>query len=283
MVRIVADSTCDLPENIVKEYAMTVVPLHIVLGDDEYRDGTEISPKEIFKWCDENDTTPKTSAVSYDDTMKALEPIAASGDEAIVFVISESMSTTGNVFRMVIEDLEAEERIFVFDSQNLSAGIGLLAMKAADMAKDGLAAQVIISRLESLRGRVRASFVLDSLSYLAKGGRCSSITALAGGVLKIHPKIVVKDGAMEADKRYRGQMKAVVMDYVRDMQEELLNACKDRAYLVYAGVDEAIIEEVREHLESLNIFDSILMGDAGGVISSHCGPGTLGVMFIEGE
>lgn len=281
MVRIVADSTCDLSGSIANDYGISIVPLHIVLGEKEYRDGVDIHPEDIFAWCEENKTTPKTSAVSYEDVIDTLTPIAQSGDEAIVFVISESMSTTGNIFRMAINELEAEDRIFVFDSKNLSVGIGLMALEACDMAKAGANAKEILCKLESLRGRVRASFVVDSLTYLARGGRCSAATALAGGVLKIHPKIVVKDGVMEADKRYRGQMRSVVMDYVNDMRDEMLNAEMNRVFLVYAGTEKEIIEEVYAYLKGLEHFGDILELNAGGVISSHCGPGTLGVMFVS--
>lgn len=281
MVRIVADSTCDLSGSIANDYGISIVPLHIVLGEKEYRDGVDIHPKDIFAWCEENKTTPKTSAVSYEDVMDTLTPIAQSGDEAIVFVISESMSTTGNIFRMAINELEAEDRIFVFNSKNLSVGIGLMALEACDMAKAGASTKEILCKLESLRDRVRASFVVDSLTYLARGGRCSAATALAGGVLKIHPKIVVKDGVMEADKRYRGQMRSVVMDYVNDMRDEILNSEANRVFLVYAGTEDEINEEVYAYLEGLGYFKEILRLNAGGVISSHCGPGTLGVMFVS--
>lgn len=282
MVRIVADSTCDLPEDIVRDYAVTIVPLHIVLGDTEYRDRVEITPDEIFDWCETNKTTPKTSAASFEDIETALEPIVKSGDEAIAFVISESMSTTGNVFRMVIEDLEAEGRIHVFDSQNLSVGIGLLMVEACEMAKEGLTAAEILRELSLIREKVRASFVVDDLNYLARGGRCSGITALAGGMLKLHPKIFVKDGVMEEGRKYRGAMKNVVMDYAHDLEEELACAQKDRVFLISARCDDAVVEEVKDYLESLNHFDSIIVTCAGGVISSHCGPGTLGIMYIAG-
>lgn len=280
MVRIIADSTCDLPVDIARNLGISIVPLHIVLGEKEYRDGIEIHPGEIFDWCDENKTTPKTSAVSYEDATDVLSPFAKSGEEAIVFVISESMSTTGNVFRMAIEDLEASDRIFVFDSQNLSVGIGLLAIQACEMAQEGLTAKEILCKLEAIRGKVRSSFVVDSLTYLARGGRCSAATALAGGVLKIHPKIVVKDGVMEADKRYRGQMRSVIMDYVQDLKEELLQAESNRVFLVFAGDENEITDEVYEYLQELGYFEEIEKACAGGVISSHCGPGTVGVMYI---
>ena len=282
MVRICADSTCDLTDKITKEYGITIFPLHIVLGDKEYRDRVEISQKEIFEWADANKTTPKTSAVSYDDVTAHIAPMLESGDELVIFTISQQMSTTYNVFNMVAEDLGATDRIHVIDSMNLSTGIGLLVVEAAVMAKEGLGADEIVRETERLRPKVRASFVIDTLSYLARGGRCSSVAALTGGVLRIHPKIIVKDGRMEVSKKYRGQIRRVVMDYVKDMHYALLGARRQRVFITHTSSDRELVEEVRMYLEGLGYFEEVLETDAGGVISSHCGPGTLGVLFIEG-
>lgn len=283
MVKIVCDSTCDLPADIVRNYGISVVPLHIVLDDCEYRDQVDITIEDIFKWCEETKSTPKTSAVSFEDAEAALLPIAENNDEAIIFVISESMSTTGNVFRMVIEDMDREDKMFVFDSQNLTVGIGLLAMEASRMAAEGMNAREILCKLNSLKDKVRTSFVIDTLTYLARGGRCSGAAALAGSMFKIHPKIVVKDGAMDVDKKYRGQLHSVIMDYVHDLESELKSAQKDRMFIVTSGIEENIIADVREYVESLGYFDEILFSYTGGVISSHCGPGTLGIVYIAEE
>ena len=280
MIRIFSDSTCDLTKELTDRYGIEIIPLHIVLGDKEYRDRIEITPEEIYRWSDENKTTPKTSAVSIDDAMKAIQPALDEGDEIIVFCISESMSTTGNVMRMATEELEAEDRVSVIDSANLSTGIGLLVIEAAQMAKSGLSRREIVAKIEELKPLVRASFMVDTLTYLHRGGRCSSIAALAGGALKLHPKIEVKDGAMGAEKKYRGKYDAIILNYVKDMDEMLKNAKKDRVFITHSGCDAEIVDKVRTHLEELNVFDEILETRAGGVISSHCGPGTLGVLFI---
>ncbi len=282
MIKICADSTCDLSDELIRKYDITIIPLHIVLGDKEYLDRTQITQKEIFEWADSNKTTPKTSAVSYDDAVAAIKPMIDAGDEVLVFTISSLMSTTANLFSMVVEDLEAEDRVHVIDSFNLSTGIGLLVVEAAEMAKEGLTAEEIIKETERLKPKVRASFVIDTLTYLARGGRCSSVAALTGGVLRIHPKIIVKDGKMEVSKKYRGQIKAVVMDYVKDMHYALLGARRQRVFITHTSNDRELIEEVRSYLEGLGYFDEVYETNAGGVISSHCGPGTLGVLFIEG-
>ena len=282
MIRICSDSTSDLSDEIVEKYGIIIIPLHIVLGEKEYRDRIEISQDEIFEWVDKNKTTPKTSAVSYDDAVATIKPMADAGDEFIIFTISGQMSTTYNVFNMVAEDLGVADRVHVVDSMNLSTGIGLLVVEAAIMAQEGYSTEEILKEMERLKPKVRASFVIDTLTYLAKGGRCSSVAALTGGVLRIHPKIIVKDGKMDVSKKYRGAIRKVVMDYVKDMHYALLGARRQRVFITHTSKDREMVEEVRAYLESLGYFDEILETTAGGVISSHCGPGTLGVLFIEG-
>ena len=280
MIRIISDSTCDLSKELLERYGVSIIPLHIVLDDKEYRDLLEITPDDIYAWSEEHKATPKTSAASMEDAQGALGPILEAGDEVIAFCISEQMSTTGNVLRMAAEELGAADRVSVIDSENLSTGIGLQVIEAAALAAQGKSREEIVSRILEVRGLVRASFVVDTLTYLHRGGRCSSVAAMAGGMLKLHPRIEVKNGKMDAGKKYRGKMSAVIMDYVRDMEEALLQAKKDRVFITHSGCDEEIISKVKEYLESLGHFDEILVTRAGGVISSHCGPGTLGVLFI---
>lgn len=281
MVKIVSDSTCDLSQELLQRYDVSILPLHILLGEQEYEDGQDIFPDEIYQWSDKNKTTPKTSAPALDRVMDLLRPYVAEGREIICFAIAESMSTSANVMRIAAEELEAEKLVTVIDSANLSTGIGLLVIEAATMAQNGKNAQDIVKKIEELKPFVRASFVVDTLTYLYRGGRCSGLAAMAGGALKLHPKIVVEDGAMNPAKKYRGKMKKVLMDYVKDMENELKQAKKDRVFITHSGCDQDIIREIYQHLDSLNIFSEILVTRAGGVISSHCGPGTLGVLFIS--
>lgn len=281
MVKIIADSTCDLSKDLIEKYDITILPLHIILGDKEYLDGVTVTPDEIYKWSDANNTTPKTSAASIEDTIEVLKPMVEAGDEVIMFCIASGMSTTINVFRMAVQELDAEDKVRVIDSANLSTGIGLQVIEAACMAHEGKSLDEIVTTMEELKPRVRASFVVDILTYLHRGGRCSGLAALAGGMLKLHPKIVVKDGVMGPDKKYRGKINSAIMNYVQEMEESLLKAKKDRVFITHSGCDQEAIDSVKDYLESLNVFDEILITRAGGVISSHCGPGTLGVLFIE--
>lgn len=280
MIRIVADSTCDLSADLIQKYGIQIAPLHIVLGEKEYLDGAEITPDEIYEWADAHGETPKTSAIGFEDASEVIRQLSGTDDEMIIFTISEKMSTTANVFRMAAEELGLDERVTVIDSANLSTGISLMIIKAAVMVKEGKSREEICKEIEVLRGMVRSSFVVDTLVYLHRGGRCSSVAALAGGVLKLHPKIVVANGSMSADKKYRGNIGKVIIDYVKDLESELKNADKDRVFITHSGCEQEIIDEVYTYLENLHHFDEILITRAGGVISSHCGPGTLGVLYI---
>ena len=283
MIRIISDSTCDLSKELIEKYNIDILPLHIHLGEEEYQDGVTITPDEIYEWADANNTTPKTSAASMIEVIDKFEPYINNGEEIICFSISSNMSANNNVMRLAVEDMEAEDKIHIIDSANLSTGIGLLVVEAAIMAQEGKAADEIVARIEELKPLVCASFVVDTLTYLHRGGRCSSVAALAGGVLKSHPKIVVENGKMDANKKYRGKMSAVIKSYVKDMEEDLKSAKKDRVFITHSGCDQSILDEIHGYLAELNVFDEILTTRAGSVISSHCGPGTLGVLFIKGN
>ena len=185
--------------------------------------------------------------------------------------------------RLAAEELDAEDRVTIIDSANLSTGIGLLVIEAAVMAKEGKSAEEINEKILELRPFVRASFVVDTLTYLHRGGRCSGVAAMAGGALKLHPRIAVEDGKMQPGKKYRGKMPKVLMSYVQEMEEHLKHAKKERVFITHSGCPEETIEGIKEYLEQLGVFEEILITRAGGVISSHCGPGTLGVLFIENE
>lgn len=283
MVKIISDSTCDLSEELVKRYDITILPLHILLGDEEYLDGVNITPQEIFDWSDEHKTTPKTSAPSAEQAVELLKPYVEKGQEVICFAIASGMSSSMNVMRLAVEELNAENLVTVIDSANLSTGIGLLVIEAAIMAKEGKASEEIITKIEELKPLVRASFVVDTLTYLYRGGRCSGLAALAGGALKLHPQIIVVDGAMKPAKKYRGNMLHVTLDYVKDMEKAMLNSHKDRVFITHSGSDPKVVQEVYDYLEGLHYFDEICITRAGGVVSSHCGYGTLGVLYIANE
>lgn len=281
-VKIIADSTCDLSPDLIEKYGIEILPLHIVLDDKEYEDGITITPDEIYVWSDENKATPKTSALSMDVAVEAFKKCIDAGDDVVCFSISGQMSTTVNVMRLAVEELDAADKIFVIDSENLSTGIGLQVIEAAVMAQKGIGAKEIADKINEIKKRVRASFVVDTLTFLHRGGRCSGVAAFAGSALKLHPRIAVSEGKMAPGKKYRGgNISRVIMQYAQDMEESLKNAEPERVFITHSGCSDETINEVKAYLESLNIFNEILITRAGCVVSSHCGPNTLGVLFIE--
>ena len=279
MVKIISDSTCDLSAELIARYDIDIIPLHIILGEEDHLDGT-LAPDEIYRWSDESRQSPKTAAASMEDALAALKPYK--GREVIVFTISGSMSSTYNVLRMAAEQIDAEN-FHVIDSRNLSTGVGLQVIAAAEMAQQGKAAGEIVAAVKADRENIRASFVVDTLTYLHRGGRCSSVAALMGGALKLHPRIGVAEGKMSAGKKYRGRMDRVIREYVADMKDDLLSARSGHVFITHSGCEEETIAAVRTMLEELNHFAEIHITRAGGVISSHCGPGTLGVLYIAGN
>ncbi|MBQ7875696.1 MAG: DegV family protein [Clostridia bacterium] len=281
-VSIISDSTCDLSKELLEKYNISTFPLHIHLGEEQYSDGVDITPEEIYAWSDKNNATPKTSTLSPLEAEEFLNKHLEGGNEVICFCISETMSSCANVMRMAAMVLEKEDKVFVVDSANLSTGIGLQLIDAAIMADSGMEAAEIVEKIKALQPKVRSSFVVDTLTYLHRGGRCSGLAAMVGGTLGLHPCISVVDGKMQAGKKYRGRMAKIMKHYIDDLRPELEDAKRDRVFITHSGCDEEIINLVKAQLEELNRFDEILITRAGSVVTSHCGPGTLGVLYIAG-
>ena len=277
-VRIVADSTCDLSPEQIAKYGITIIPLCIIMDGKSYYDWEETTPQEIYAWADAHKTTPGTAAVTFEILEQRLTPMIEAGEDIIFLGISEDMSTTCNVVRMFAEEKEYK-RLFVINSMNLSTGIGLQVLKAAEMAAEGATAEEIVEAVEAARGRVRASLIVDTLTYLARGGRCSAVAAFLGNALKIHPMIAVKDGKMGVAKKYRGNLYSSLERYMNDLREELANAETKRVFITHSLGDPELPVRARKFLEELGIFDEVVETHAGGVISSHCGPGTIGILF----
>ena len=279
-IRIVSDSTCDLSQELIQKYEISIIPLCITLGEDTYLDGVDITPEEIYKWSDEHKTTPKTSAVPFDKVEETLKPMVDAGEDIIFIGISEEMSSTCNRIRIFAED-EEYDRLFVMDSKSLSTGIGLQVIRAAELRDAGKTAEEIVAEIENSRDRVRASFVIDTPTFLARGGRCTAVEAFMATALKLHPEIVVKDGKMGAGRKVRGKTSLAVGAYLDGLIPAIKSADTRRVFVTHSGSEREIIDSVKAKLAELNIFDEILETQAGGVISSHCGPNTLGVLFYE--
>ena len=281
MIKILSDSTCDLSPELIKKYDIGIIPLYVRLGEDEYLDGVNITPDDIYKWSDETEKTPGTAAPSVNDIMNILKTYDA--DDYIIFTISASMSSCYSNCMLAAEELAMEDHIHVINSKNLSTGIGLLIIEAAQMAENGKSAAEITEYIEKLIPRVRASFVVETLTYLYRGGRCSGVAAYFGNALKIHPRIAVVDGGMRPENKYRGFPQKYISDYVKDMEDALKSAKPERVFITHSGCSPELVIMVKDYLTKMERFGEILETRAGSVVSSHCGPGTLGVLFIDKE
>lgn len=281
MIKIIADSTCDLSKELLEKYDITILPLCVIMGENTYLDGVNIKKEEIFTWAERENSLPKTAAPSLEGAVEILSPFVKNNMDILFFGISEEMSSSCNVVRLAGEYLDYKN-IHIINSKNLSTGIGLQILKAAEMALEGYNIQDIKTYItETMCEKVRASFVVDTLTYLHMGGRCSSVAALFGNVLQLKPMIAVKHGKMGVDKKYRGTNHKALLSYFKDLIPELLEADPERIFITHSGCDDEIVESLYQEIEKLSVFKNIYVTQAGAVISSHCGPKTLGILYVE--
>lgn len=275
---ISSDSTCDLSKELVDRYQIRIQPMGISLGDQIYRDGVDITPDMIYAHHEKTGQLPKTSAINVVEALEYFEELTKDGSAVIHFTISSSMSSTYNNACVAAQEFE---NVYVVDAKNLSTGSGLLVLAAAEMAREGLEAQQIVEKLNDLADRVDASFVVDNLEYLVKGGRCSALAAFGANLLQLKPCISVKNGAMGVGKKYRGKFEKTLLTYVADRLADAEDICLDRVFVTHAGCDPKVVESVAEAVKNTLPFREILVTRAGCTVSSHCGANTLGVLFIR--
>ncbi len=277
-VLVTRDSTSDLPPELVEKLNIKTIPLVVTLGDKAYQDGIDISPEDVYKYHDEHGVLPKTSAANVDDMINFFEPFVKEGYEIVHFTISSSMSSTYQNSCIAADEFEG---VYVIDSQNLSTGEGLLVLKACEWAAEGLSAKEIYDKVNELIPRVDASFVIDSLEYLHKGGRCSALAALGANLLKLKPCIEVQGGSMGVSKKYRGKYGETLKQYVADRLTDYSDIDLSRVFVTHAGCDEEIVNQVVEQVKATAPFSELIISRAGCTVSAHCGRNTLGVLYIR--
>ena len=277
-VLITRDSTSDLPPELVEKLNIKTIPLVVTLGDKAYQDGVDITPEDIYKYHDEHGVLPKTSAANVDDMINFFEPFVKEGYEIVHFTISSSMSSTYQNSCIAADEFEG---VYVIDTQNLSTGEGLLVLKACEWAAEGLSAKEIYDKVNELIPRVDASFVIDSLEYLHKGGRCSALAALGANLLKLKPCIEVQGGSMGVSKKYRGKYGETLKQYVADRLTDYSDIDLSRVFVTHAGCDEEIVNQVVEQVKATAPFSELIISRAGCTVSAHCGRNTLGVLYIR--
>lgn len=274
-----ADSTCDLSEELLEKYNVHLVPLHVLEGENSHLDGVDIDPDTIYATYAEKGVLPKTAAVNVSEYIDCFKPFIEAGNEVIHINIGSALSSSHNNCKLAAEELPG---VYPVDSRNLSTGTGHLVIEAAERIAKGMAAADIVAELNEIAGRVSASFVIDTLEYLYKGGRCSALAMFGANLLRLKPSIRVDnaDGSMGVDKKYRGSLDKALEQYVADQLEGRDDIVSTRIFITHSGISEERIVMVRELVKKYQRFDEILVTRAGCTISSHCGPNTLGVLFI---
>lgn len=276
MIKITADSTCDLSEEILKTMNITLIPLHIVAGDQVFLDGVDITPQDIFRMVEQEDKFCKTAAVNVYQYVSVFKELAAQFEAVIHICISSDFSTCYQNACLAASEFD---NVYVVDSRNLSTGSGHIVYDAAVMAQQGKDPAEICRTLEMTASKVEASFVIDRLDYLHKGGRCSGLEATGARILNIKPCIEVVNGKMKVGKKYRGSFDHCLENYVKDRLSERTDIDYSRLFITHPACAENTVAKVKELVNQYADFEEIIETRAGCTVSSHCGPNTLGILF----
>ncbi len=278
-IRITADSTCDLSPELLQQYGIDTLPLYVVLDGQAYKDGVEMTPDELYAWVKANRKLGSTAAINVDEYLTFFTEKRKSCDTVIHFTISSEMSSCYQNACIAAAEVGG---VYVMDSRNLSTGIGLQVLRACELAEQGMAAEVIVSYLREMAGRVDATFVPESLEFLKMGGRCSAATALSASLLRIKPCIQVREGSMVVGKKYTGSMENVLMKYIGDRLGDLEKVDLSRVFITHSGMsDPALVDKVKDAVLAIAPFEDVQVTRAGCTVSMHCGPNTLGVLFCK--
>ncbi len=277
-IKITCDSTCDLTQELYEKYNVEVIPLGITLGSDLFFDGVDVTAERVFEFVSEKGVLPMTSAISVGTYEDVFKKYVDEGFSVIHINISSEFSSCHQNAKIAAEEIG---NVYPIDSRNLSSGSGHLVLAAAEMAEAGMEAPEIADKLNELKGSLDVSFVLQTLDYLKKGGRCSGVVALAAGVLQLRPEIEVVEGSMKVGKKYRGKMEKSIMDYVRGRLEGRDDIDTKRIFVTHSNVPQEIVRTVVEYVKSAYPFEEVIETIAGCTVSSHCGPNCLGVLFFR--
>jgi len=277
--KITADSTCDLPDDIVDRYGIGIIPLYIIKDEKAYKDRLEISVSDVFEYVESGAGMTRSNAVNVFEYQEQFSRYLKEYDAVIHISLSVSLSACHQNACIAAGDFDS---VYVVDSQSLSTGSGHIVLDAAIMAENGMAPSQIVKELGLLVPRVEASFVIGTLKYLYKGGRCSGLAALGANLLKLNPCIEVKDGSMSVGKKYRGSFDKIVFQYVEDRLSGRDDIDPRRVFVTYPpGVKDELVGQIVDKVKSIRHFDEVVCCEAGCVISNHCGPICVGVLFYR--
>ena len=277
-VKVIADSTCDLPAELLSQYDITILPLSIGKDGQFYRDGIEITPKDIFAHVDAGGTLCSTAAINVSEFTDCFSQYSCRYDSVICITLSAEMSSC---YQNACLAASAFPNVYAVDSRNLSSAQGLLALDAAILAQSGRSGQEIAGILEEETGKVQSSFLLDRLDYMQKGGRCSAVAALGANLMRLKPCIAVHDGKMGVVKKYRGSFERCMIQYTKELLEQCPNSRNDVAIVVHPAADRAAVEATIRTLKEDGRFKAVYEARTGCTVACHCGPNTIGVMFMN--
>ena len=276
-VKIIADSTCDLPEALLTQYDITILPLSIVKDGQLYRDRIEITPQDVFAHVDAGGALCSTAAVNVSEFTDCFAQYSSRYDAVICITLSAEMSSC---YQNACLAAASFSNVYAVDSRNLSSAQGLIALDAARLAAEGYAGHEIVRMLNEETGKVQSSFLLDRLDYMRKGGRCSAVAALGANLMHLKPCIAVKDGKMGVVKKYRGSFEHCMVQYTKELLEHSPNSRGDIAIVVHPAADRAAVDATLLTLKEDGRFKAVYEARTGCTVACHCGANTIGVMFM---
>ena len=277
-IKILSDSTCDLSKELLEKYDIGIVPLTVIKNGEAYADGITITPAEIFAHVAAGGDLCSTTAMNVGEYAECFAKYADSYDGIIHINIGAHFSSSYQNACIAAEDFD---NVRVVDSQNLSTGQGLVVLKAVELAQMATNLDELQTQLQEFATRVESSFLLDQLKYMAKGGRCSSVAALGANLLNLKPCIEVKSGKMSVSKKYRGNYAKCLATYVKDRLADRDDLDHGTLFVTHSPVDDNCVTAVKEAIAAYGDFENIYWTEAGCTVSCHCGPGTLGVLFVR--
>ena len=281
-IQITADSTCDLTPELLKRFSIKVIPLMVTLGEKTYLDGVDIKPDDIYEHFDKTGELPKTGARSPEDFKEFFKQFVDKGYEVVHLSIGSLLSSGYSSAQVAAEELKG---VYVVDTKTLSSAVGLHAMAASDLVKEGkLSAKEIAERIGSRSDKCQASFIIEKLKFLYKGGRCSRLAMLGANLLRIKPSIQVVNGKNEVGKKYMGAYLSCMEKYLTDTLATYNTPDTTRVMITYSTATQEMIDLAKKKLEEYGKFKEIMVTQAGSVINSHCGQNTLGILYFnDGE
>lgn len=277
-IKVLSDSTCDLSAQLLAEHHITLAPLTVVKGDDQFKDGVTITPADIFAHVASGGDLCSTAANSIGEYENLFEQYATDYDGVILITIGSGFSSCYQNACIAAEDYP---NVRIIDSQNLSTGQGLVVLKACELARTATDLDALAAQLRTFTEKVEASFLVDKLDYLVKGGRCSSAAALGANLLNLKPCIEVRQGHMSVGKKYRGHYSKCLANYVKDRLDGREDIDTTTVFITQTVVSEECSDAVREAVSAYGSFSTVYETTAGCTISCHCGPGTLGILFVR--